>query len=120
VFVRMFKRLWRDQGGVSLIDYSILVALITVLVVVGISVAGSWIQRMWAHLLPLLGNSRNVAMGIPHVDSQRPSRKVRELALLNAVGEVEWKLAPSPTTESLRLSVGSMMQGYRPPSRRRR
>jgi Flp pilus assembly pilin Flp len=51
----MFKRLWRDQGGASLIDYSILVALITVLVVVGISVAGSWIQGMWAHLLPTLG-----------------------------------------------------------------
>ena len=53
--VRMFQRLWRDRGGASLIDYTILVALITVIVVVGVSVAGSWIQSMWAQLLPILG-----------------------------------------------------------------
>jgi Flp pilus assembly pilin Flp len=51
----MFQHLWRDQGGASLIEYSILAALITVIVVVAVSVAGSWIQGMWAHLLPLLG-----------------------------------------------------------------
>jgi Flp pilus assembly pilin Flp len=51
----MFQRLWRDQSGASLIEYSILAALITVIVVVAVSVAGSWIQGMWAHLLPLLG-----------------------------------------------------------------
>jgi Flp pilus assembly pilin Flp len=53
--MRMFQHLWRHQGGTSLIDYSILVALITVMVVVAVSVAGSWIQGMWMHLLPLLG-----------------------------------------------------------------
>jgi Flp pilus assembly pilin Flp len=51
----MFKRLWRDQGGASLIDYAILAALITVLVVLGVALAGAWLQGMWAHLLPLLG-----------------------------------------------------------------
>jgi Flp pilus assembly pilin Flp len=51
----MFRCLWRDQGGASLIEYSILVALITVLVVVGVAAAGAWAQGMWAHLLPLLG-----------------------------------------------------------------
>jgi Flp pilus assembly pilin Flp len=51
----MFERLWRDQRGASLIDYAILVALITVLVVVGVEFAGSWIYSMWVHLLPLLG-----------------------------------------------------------------
>jgi Flp pilus assembly pilin Flp len=51
----MFQHLWRDQGGASLIDYTILVALITMIVVVGVSVAGSWIQSMWAQLLPMLG-----------------------------------------------------------------
>jgi len=35
--------------------YSILVALITVLIVVGIAAAGAWAQSMWAHLLPRLG-----------------------------------------------------------------
>ena len=33
--MRIFQRLWREEADASLIDYSILVALITVLVVVG-------------------------------------------------------------------------------------
>ena len=53
--MRIFRCLSRDQRGASLIDYAILAALITVLVVVGIAVAGYWVQGMWAHLLPLLG-----------------------------------------------------------------
>jgi Flp pilus assembly pilin Flp len=53
--VRMFQRLWRDQGGASLIEYTILIALITVMVIVGVSVAGSMIQSMWVQLLPMLG-----------------------------------------------------------------
>jgi Flp pilus assembly pilin Flp len=53
--VPLFQRLWRDQGCASLIYHVLLIALITVLVVVGVAVAGSWVQRTWAHLLPLLG-----------------------------------------------------------------
>jgi Flp pilus assembly pilin Flp len=53
--VKMFQCFWRDQRGASLIEYSVLVALITVLVVVGIAVAGAWAQGMWAQLLPILG-----------------------------------------------------------------
>jgi Flp pilus assembly pilin Flp len=52
---KMFQCFWRDQGGASLIEYSILVALITVLVVLAVAVASAWAQGMWAHLLPLLG-----------------------------------------------------------------
>jgi Flp pilus assembly pilin Flp len=55
VYKRMFERLWRDQRGTSLIDYAILVAMITVLEVVGVAFAGSWIYSMRVHLLPLLG-----------------------------------------------------------------
>ena len=51
----MLESLWRDQGGASLIDYAILAALITVLVIVGVAVAGAWAQTMWTRLLPLLG-----------------------------------------------------------------
>jgi Flp pilus assembly pilin Flp len=51
----MFQRLWREQGGASLIYHLMLIALITLLVAVAVAVAGSWIQRMWAHLLALLG-----------------------------------------------------------------
>ena len=51
----MLERLWRDRVGACLIDYAIVVAVITVLVVVGIAVAGAWAQAMWSLLLPLLG-----------------------------------------------------------------
>jgi len=44
-----------NQRGASLIEYSFLVALITAIVVVAVSVAGAWAQGMWSHLLPLLG-----------------------------------------------------------------
>ena len=54
----MFERLWRDQGGASLIEYSILVALITMLIVVGVAVAGAWAQSIWTHLLPMLGGGQ--------------------------------------------------------------
>jgi Flp pilus assembly pilin Flp len=40
--------------NVALIDYAILAALITALVVVAVAVAGSWIFSMWTHLLPIL------------------------------------------------------------------
>jgi Flp pilus assembly pilin Flp len=53
--LRILERLWRDQGGASLIDYAFVVAVITVLVVVGIAVACAWAQAMWTRLLPLLG-----------------------------------------------------------------
>jgi Flp pilus assembly pilin Flp len=51
----MFQRIWRDQCGASLIEYSILAALIAVLLVVVVAVAGSWLYSMWVHLLSLLG-----------------------------------------------------------------
>jgi Flp pilus assembly pilin Flp len=53
--VRMVQHLWRDQGGASLIEYSILVAVITAIVLVGVSVAGAWVLGMWERLLPILG-----------------------------------------------------------------
>jgi Flp pilus assembly pilin Flp len=51
----MLERLWRDQAGASFIDYAIVVAVITVLVVIGIAVAGGWAHAIWTRLLPLLG-----------------------------------------------------------------
>jgi Flp pilus assembly pilin Flp len=51
----MFRRFWRDRRGATLIEYSMLVALITLLIVMGVAAAGAWAQSMWAHLLPLLG-----------------------------------------------------------------
>jgi Flp pilus assembly pilin Flp len=66
-------RLWRDQAGASLIDYAILAALITVLVVIGVAVAGTWLLGTWAHVLanrypfclhgPLLPDRAQIAAG---------------------------------------------------------
>jgi Flp pilus assembly pilin Flp len=55
VCVRIFQCLWRDQRGASLIDYAILAALITTILVAGLSFVASWIQGMWMQLLPMLG-----------------------------------------------------------------
>jgi Flp pilus assembly pilin Flp len=52
---KMLQDIWPDRGGAFLIEYSILVALITGLVVVGVAVAGAWAQGAWAQLLPRLG-----------------------------------------------------------------
>jgi Flp pilus assembly pilin Flp len=51
----MFQCLWRDQRGASLIEYSILAALITVLVVAAVAVSGTWVQSAWTRLLAVLG-----------------------------------------------------------------
>jgi Flp pilus assembly pilin Flp len=53
--LRMFARLWRDRAGVSVIEYAIVVAMITVIVVVGVAVAGGWAHGMWLRLLARLG-----------------------------------------------------------------
>jgi Flp pilus assembly pilin Flp len=50
----MYQCLW-DQQGTSLIDYAILVALITTILVAGLSFVASWIQGVWTQLLPMLG-----------------------------------------------------------------
>jgi Flp pilus assembly pilin Flp len=51
----IFERLWRDRRGASLIDYAILVALITSLIIAGVALASSWVQSMWTRLLGMLG-----------------------------------------------------------------
>jgi Flp pilus assembly pilin Flp len=53
----MLKRLWRDQGGASLIDYATLVAAICAIVVTGVAGAGAWSRATWVrlNLLSLLG-----------------------------------------------------------------
>ena len=53
----MSQRLWRGQGGASLIDYAMLVAVICAIVIAAIAVAGAWTHATWVrvHLLSLLG-----------------------------------------------------------------
>jgi Flp pilus assembly pilin Flp len=53
--VRIFQFILRDQRGASLIDYAILAAFITALIIAGIAVAGSWIYSTWVRLLAMVG-----------------------------------------------------------------
>jgi Flp pilus assembly pilin Flp len=52
--MKLLARLWRDCGGSSLMEYSFLIALAIVLVVVGVAFAGGWAASMWTNLLPAL------------------------------------------------------------------
>jgi Flp pilus assembly pilin Flp len=46
--------LWRDCSGSSLIEYSLLITITIVLVVVGVAFAGRWAASMWTNLVPAL------------------------------------------------------------------
>ena len=48
-------RLWRDERGASLLEYSILIGLITVGVVTSVTSVGTWIGNKWSTLLTRLG-----------------------------------------------------------------
>jgi hypothetical protein len=44
----------QDGSGCSLPEYSFLITLMIVLVVVGVALAGHWAANVWANLLPTL------------------------------------------------------------------
>jgi pilus assembly protein Flp/PilA len=43
-------RLQKDEDGAALIEYSILIGLITVAAIAAIIVVGSWVGTQWTHL----------------------------------------------------------------------
>jgi pilus assembly protein Flp/PilA len=43
-------RLWRDERGASLLEYSILIGLITVGVVASVTSVGTWAGNRWGDL----------------------------------------------------------------------
>jgi pilus assembly protein Flp/PilA len=48
-------RLWKDERGASLLEYSILIGLITVGVVGSVTQVGGWISGKWNDLKTALG-----------------------------------------------------------------
>jgi Flp pilus assembly pilin Flp len=52
--MKMLARLWRDCVGSSLMEYSVLIAITTVLIVAGVALVGGWAADMWTNLLPAL------------------------------------------------------------------
>lgn len=53
--VGVFRRLWRDRAGSSMIEYAFLVAIMVAIIIVGVAVAGSWAVGMWTRLTTILG-----------------------------------------------------------------
>jgi Flp pilus assembly pilin Flp len=50
----MFERLWRDQRGASLIEYSFLITIAVLLILAGVVAVGIWASGAWSHLLATL------------------------------------------------------------------
>jgi pilus assembly protein Flp/PilA len=48
--INRFRRLSKDDSGASLIEYSILIGLITVAVIAIISGVGDWVVSQWSGL----------------------------------------------------------------------
>jgi hypothetical protein len=53
--VGMFWRLWHHKAASSLIDYTILVAIIVAAIIAGVAAAGSAASGIWVRLLNILG-----------------------------------------------------------------
>ncbi len=48
--LQTLKRLGRDESGATMIEYSLLIGLITVVVVVTIGLVGDWVGNQWTNL----------------------------------------------------------------------
>jgi pilus assembly protein Flp/PilA len=53
--VRMFlERLRRDEDGVTMLEYTILLGIITVAVIASVVYAGGWVSTKWTALTAVL------------------------------------------------------------------
>jgi pilus assembly protein Flp/PilA len=48
--MNMLKRLVRDEEGASLVEYTILLGIITVAVIVTVGLVGDWVSGQWVAL----------------------------------------------------------------------
>jgi pilus assembly protein Flp/PilA len=49
------RRLWRDQRGAALIEYTLLIGLVTLTVLGAVIAAGSWANGYWGNFLSSMG-----------------------------------------------------------------
>ena len=49
------RRLWRNRRGAALIEYTLLIGLITLTVLGAVIAAGSWANGIWVNFLSSLG-----------------------------------------------------------------
>ena len=60
---RTATRLWSDQSGASLLEYSILVGLITAGVIGSVMAVANWTSGRWTNLNTVLQNTKNGSGG---------------------------------------------------------
>ena len=51
----MARRLWRDRRGAALIEYALLIGLVTLTVLGAVIAAGSWAHGVWVNFVSSLG-----------------------------------------------------------------
>ena len=51
----MAIRLWKDEGGASLLEYSLLIGIIVAVSVAAITAVGVWVTGRWTALASALG-----------------------------------------------------------------
>ena len=52
---KLFNRFTRDESGATLIEYSLLIGLITVLAVFAVTAVGVWVNGQWETLQTTIG-----------------------------------------------------------------
>lgn len=52
---KLFNSFKRDESGATLIEYSLLIGLITVVAVVAIGLVGVWVNGQWTDLQTAIG-----------------------------------------------------------------
>jgi pilus assembly protein Flp/PilA len=55
--VNLLRRLGKDEDGASLIEYTVLVAILLVAVIATIGTVGAWINGQWSNLAKALNPS---------------------------------------------------------------
>ena len=51
---RVFERFSRDEDGVTMLEYTILIGIITVAVIASVVTAGNWVAGKWTALVGAL------------------------------------------------------------------
>jgi len=55
--VNLLRRLGKDEDGASLIEYTVLVAILLIAVIATIGTVGTWINGQWSNLAKALNPS---------------------------------------------------------------
>jgi len=51
---KQIERLHQDEGGATMIEYSVLIGLITVAIIVAVTTVGTWVGGQWTALAAAL------------------------------------------------------------------